>query len=164
MYRDLKKLPAVQAVNERAEVIDNLMNTVVNTQRIFIGLLVVFAGVIFFSSLLTASLIGLEERRREVATLRVLGYTDYQVGGLFLRESLFITSLGTLLGLPLGYLLGYILSIVYDTEMFRFPLVAPPVVWIASVTMAAIFALTAHLFVQRNVSRMDWLEASKTQE
>ena len=86
------------------------------------------------------------------------------MGGLFLRESLFITSLGTLLGLPLGYLLGYILSIVYDTEMFRFPLVAPPEVWFAAIATAALFAIVAHLFVQRNISRMDWLDASKTKE
>ena len=86
---------------------------------------VIFAGVIFFCSLLNSSLISLAERRREVATLRVLGYTEWQVGGLFLRESLVINSLGTLVGLPLGYLLSYVLSRLYDTEMFRFPLVCP---------------------------------------
>ncbi len=89
-----------------------------------------FAGVIFFCSLLNASLIGLAERRREVATLRVLGYSAWQVGGYFLRESLLVNSFGTLLGLPLGYSLAMLISIVYNTEMFRFPLVSPPAVWV----------------------------------
>ena len=57
---------------------------------------------IFFASLLNTSLIGLAERRREVATLRVLGYGAWQIGGFFLRESMIINVLGTLLRLSAG--------------------------------------------------------------
>ena len=71
---------------------------------------------IFFSSLLNTSLISLAERRREVATLRVLGYTEWQVGGLFFRESMLINVLGTLFGLPLGYGLSRYLAVMYNTE------------------------------------------------
>jgi putative ABC transport system permease protein len=163
LYRELKRLPAVQSVNMRADVIRNLEN-IVETQRIFISFVVLFAGVIFFSSLLNSSLIGLAERRREVATLRVLGYNEWQIGGLFLRESLVINTLGTLVGLPLGYTMAWTLSRVYDTEMFRFPLVSPPWVWAATVIMGAVFALAAHAVVQRNINRLDWLDASKTKE
>ncbi len=163
LYRQLKALPAVQAVNSRADVIGNLQN-IVETQRIFIVFLVFFAGVIFFSSLLNSSLISLAERRREVATLRVLGYTEWQVGGLFLRESLIVNSLGTLIGLPLGYTLAWLLSVLYNTEMFRFPLISPPEVWVGTIAMAIIFALAAHAFVQHTITRLDWLDASKTKE
>ena len=163
LYRQLKQLPAVQAVNSRADVIGNL-EEIVETQRIFIVFLVFFAGVIFFSSLLNSSLISLAERRREVATLRVLGYTEWQVGALFLRENLVVNSLGTLIGLPLGYTLAWILSVVYNTEMFRFPVVSPPRVWYGTVVAAIVFALVAHGFVQRAITRLDWLDASKTKE
>ncbi len=163
LYHALKELPAVQSVNARAEVISNL-DTIVQTQRIFITFVVMFAGVIFFSSLLNTSLISLAERRREVATLRVLGYTEWQVGALFLRESLVVNSLGTLVGLPLGYLLAWTLSVMYDTEMFRFPLVTPPNVWYGTVTLAVLFALVAHAVVQRAIIKLDWLDASKTKE
>jgi putative ABC transport system permease protein len=163
LFRALKELPAVQAVNARSDVISNLQ-FIVETQRIFISFVVMFAGVIFFSSLLNTSLISLAERRREVATLRVQGYTEWQVGALFLRESLVVNSLGTLLGLPLGYLLAWTLSIMYDTEMFRFPLVTPPNVWYGTVMMAILFALIAHAVVQRAIVKLDWLDASKTKE
>lgn len=163
LYHDLKQLPAVQSVNVRANVIRNI-KVIVETQRIFIVLIVIFAGVIFFSSLLNASLVGLAERRREVATLRVLGYTEYQVGGLFLRESLVINTIGTICGLPLGYALAYMLSRIYDTEMFRFPLVAPTWSWYTTFGMGLAFALVAHSFVQRAITHLDWLDASKTKE
>ena len=163
LFRELKQLPAVQSVNARGNTIKNL-EMIVATQRIFIMFLIMFAGIIFFSSLLNASLIGLAERRREVATLRVLGYTEWQVGGLFLRESLVINSLGTLVGLPLGYSLSWALSKMYDTEMFRFPLVSPPMVWYGTIALAAVFALVAHAVVQRAINHLDWLDASKTME
>jgi putative ABC transport system permease protein len=163
LYRELKRLPALQAVNSRADMIENLQ-LIVETQRIFIAMIVMFAGVIFFSSLLNASLINLAERRREVATLRVLGYTPWQIGGLFFRESLVVNTLGTLLGLPIGYSLAATLARIYDTDMFRFPLVVPPSVWVYTISLAAIFAGAAHLVVQRSVNSLDWLEASKTME
>ncbi len=163
LYKSLKELPAVQAVNARSDVIENL-EFIIETQKIFIVFVVVFAGVIFFSSLLNSSLIGLAERRREVATLRVLGYTEWQVGGLFLRESMVVNTLGTLIGLPLGYSLAWTLALLYDTEMFRFPLVSPPRVWIGTIVMAIVFACVAHAVVQRAIYRLDWLEASKTLE
>ena len=72
LFKELKRLPAVQAVNARRDVVENLNKTFVEFQGVAIGMLVIFAGVIFFGSILNASLIGLAERRREVATLRVL--------------------------------------------------------------------------------------------
>jgi putative ABC transport system permease protein len=163
LYAEIKRLPAVQSVNARADTIANL-EFIVETQRIFIAFLVIFAGIIFFSSLLNSSLISLAERQREVATLRVLGYTQWQVGALFLRESLVVNSLGTLVGLPLGYSLAWVLSRMYDTETFRFPLVSPPSVWLGTVGMAVLFAVVAHGVVQLSINRLDWLEASKTKE
>jgi putative ABC transport system permease protein len=163
LYAQLKQLPALQAVNARANTIENL-EFIVETQRIFITFLVIFSGIIFFSSLLNSSLISLAERQREVATLRVLGYTQWQVGGLFLRESMVVNSLGTLVGMPLGYTLAYILSLLYDTEMFRFPLVSPPRVWLGAISMAVVFAVLAHCVVQYSINRLDWLDASKTKE
>jgi putative ABC transport system permease protein len=138
--------------------------TVLKTQAIFIGLLVVFAGVIFLTSLLNTSLIGLAERRREVATLRVSGYSEWQIGGYFLRESLLITILGTLTGMPIGYALCVWVTNRFDTEMFRFPLVGPPIVWIRIWCFALLFALLAHAAVQRAISRLDWREALNVKE
>ena len=164
LYAQLKQLPAVQAVNRRSDVIHNLRVNYIDVQYIFISLMVFFAGVIFFGSILNASLIGLAERRREVATLLVLGYSPWQVGGLFFRESIVVTLLGTLAGLPLGYLLTVMLSYAYDTEMFRFPVIASNAVWIKTFLFSVAFALLAHLGVQRTIHKLDWLDALNVKE
>ena len=164
LYREIKQLPAVQAVSARADIIRSVRETLVQNQHVFIGLLVMFAGVIFFGSVLNSSLVSLLERQREVATLRVLGYGPWQVGALFLRESVLTNGVGTLVGLPLGYLLNYGIVVAYDTEMFRIPLIDPTQVWIIVIGLGAAFGLAAHLVVQRSIHRMDWLDALKTRE
>jgi len=164
LHHELKQLPKLQAVTTLADTVYNVKQTLVKNQRVFIGLLVMFAGVIFFGSVLNSSLISLAERQREVATLRVLGYGPYQIGGLFFRESLITNVLGTLVGLPLGYLLNVGITMAYDTEMFRIPVVDPTRVCIAVTILGVLFGLIAHGFVQREILRMDWLEAVKTKE
>ena len=99
-----------------------------------------------------------------MATLRVLGYGPWQVGALFLRESVLTNGIGTLLGLPLGYLLNYGIVVAYDTEMFRIPLIDPTQVWLIVVGLGVAFGLAAHFVVQRSIHRMDWLDALKTRE
>lgn len=163
LYHELKQLPAIQAVSSRADMIRNLKE-VLETQTVFIALLVLFAGIVFFGSILNASLVSLAERQREVATLRVLGYGPWQVGGILLRESMITTIFGTLLGMPLGYLLCLASAEAYGSDLFRLPIIATPGMWILTMTMAIVFGLLTHLFVQRAINKMDWLEALKVQE
>lgn len=164
LYRELKELPTLQAANARNDLIQALEETLIRNLWVVIGLLVLFAGIIFFGSILNASLVSLAERRREVATLCVLGYTPWQIGGLLLRESMIATLLGTLLGLPAGYLLSTAITRMYDSEMFRFPVVWTRATWCGTLGLAVVFALVAHLFVQLAIHRMDWLEALQAKE
>lgn len=164
LYRELKALPALQGVASREDMVRTLEDTLIAQMWVFIGLLVLFAGVVFFGAILNSSLVSLAERQREIATLRVLGYGPWQVGALLLRESLIVSLAGTLLGMPVGYFLTVLAAWAYDSEMFRFPVVSSPGTWIWTFVLAVLFTLGAHLAVQREVHRMHWLDALKAQE
>ncbi len=164
LYRQLKEMPALQAVDARRDMIATVETTLVQIMRALIGMLVFFAGIVFFGSILNSSLVSLAERQREVATLRVLGYGPWMIGSLLLRESLIVTLIGTVLGMPIGYGLAALASMAYDTEMFRFPVVSTPATWVWTVVLAVFFALVAHLAVQRSINKMDWLEALQAKE
>lgn len=163
-FRSLKQLPGLQSTQARQDTINNLDESVVKLQRVFIGFLIVFAGMVFFGSMLNSALVSLAERRREVATFHVLGYSPWQIGGIFFRENMLVNLIGVLAGLPLGYLLMYWITEAYETELFRLPLVAPLHVWIETAVVGVVFGLFAQLFVQREIHRMDWLEALKVRE
>lgn len=164
LFEELKKMPALQATNARADMVASLERTVIRNMRIFIGFLVVYAGIVFFGSVLNASLVSLSERRREIATLQVLGYSPWQIGGLLLRESMITTAVGALLGLPVGYLLTVGVAVMYNSEMFRFPVVWLPRTWQGTLVLAVVFGLAAHAFIQLAIHRMDWLETLQAKE
>jgi putative ABC transport system permease protein len=165
LYDALKNTPAVESVSARQDMIDNLVKTLINNQYVFIGLIVLFSGIVFFGSVVNSSLVSLAERQREVGTFRALGYSPWEVGGLFLRENLVINAVGTLLGLPFGYGLVVLTSWAYaQNDLIRLPVVSAPWVWVATVICALLFAASAHAVVQWRVHRMDFLEALKVKE
>jgi len=164
LYRELKRLPALQGTSDRGDIIQGLEETVLRNQWVVIVLMVGFAAVVFFGSILNASLVSLAERQREVATLRVLGYSPWQIGTLLLRESMIVNVAGTVLGMPLGYLLTVATAAAYASEMFRLPIVTSPAIWGLTLLLAVVFALAAHGFVQRTIGRMNWLDAMKVLE
>ena len=163
-YRQLKRLPAIRGVANRQAMVQSLEQTIIVSMMVFIVVLVVFAGIIFFGSILNSALVSLAERRREVATLRTLGYGPWQIGSLLLRESLVLTVLGTLLGMPIGYGLTVATAMSYESELMRFPVIASQRTWSATAVLALLFTVLAYLFVQWAVHRMDWLEALQAKE
>lgn len=164
LYRELRELPLLQGVHSRHDLITNLEETVIEHMAVFIGFLVLFAGIVFFGTILNASLVNLAERQRELATLRVLGYGPWQIGSLVLRESLVVTLAGTLLGMPLGYQLTIMMAWLYESEMFRLPVISGPGVYGVTLVLGLLFALITHLAVQRSIHRTDWLQALQAKE
>ena len=164
LYRELKQLPALEGVAARADMVASIEETVLKHQWVVIDVMIFFAGIVFFGSIVNASLVSLAERQREVATLRVLGYGPWQIGTLLLRESMIVTVLGTVLGMPMGYLLTVVTVWSYNSEMFRVPIVTRAGTWGWTLVLAVVFGLVAHLFVQRSIHRMAWLDALKAQE
>jgi len=164
LYPVLKRCPALQAYSDRGEVIESMNETLLKLNGFAVGILISFAGVIFFGSTLNSALIGLAERQREVATLLVLGYDPWTVGAMFLREMALVNLVGILCGLPIGYGLTYLAAWAFETELARLPIVAPLWIYAACIGIGLGFSFAAHLFVQRQISRMDWLDVMKTQE
>jgi putative ABC transport system permease protein len=164
LFRELKRTPSVRSVSTRRDTVGNLRKTLLETQWVFIGALVLFAGLIFFGSVLNASMVNLAERQREVGTLLALGYDPWRVGNLFLRESLVTNTLGTALGLPFGYFLAVLTAASYNNDLIRLPVVSPPWTWITTILLAAVFGALAHSAVQLRIRSLDFVQSLKVKE
>jgi len=164
LLRALEQRPAVIGVSERARAFAQLNKTFGGTMGAMIGILVLFAGLIAFGSVLNAALVSLSERQREVGTLRVLGYSATQVAGIFAAESMLLNLLGTVLGLYAGIGLAHAISAAYSTELYRFPAVIRPSSLALSATLMVLFLVLAQLVVLRLVKRLDWLAVLNVRE
>jgi putative ABC transport system permease protein len=154
-YREIKRLPIVQSVTPVRGNRETLEHLVEDKLWISISMIMFFAGLIFFGSILNASLISLAERQQEIATFRVLGYTPREVGAIFLRESLCINITGSLLGLGIGYWLSLQIGKLWDTYIFRMPYIIEWHSWLSPVIAGIAFTLLAHLPVHRAIRDMN---------
>lgn len=164
LYREIKDLPNAQGMGVRADAKHNIMTTLVENSVFSIGILIGFAGVIAFGSIVNNALIEIGDRVREVATLRVLGYDASAVSGIFFRQTAIIFLMGLTLSFPLGYAMVSGLSSAYDSELYRMPVVIRPVQVAYTVLASAAFVVFAQWVVERQVQRLDWQDALKAKE
>jgi putative ABC transport system permease protein len=160
----LRTFPRLSAITLRDAAIRTFDQTMAETLMIFVSFFIAFSSALAFGVTYNAARIALSERGRELATLRVLGFTRAEISYLLLGE---IALLG-LAALPLGCLLGRMLArlivTAFETELYRVPFVvdASTYGWAMVVTMLAT-AISAFL-VRRRLDRLDLIAVLKTRE
>ncbi|MEJ2026365.1 MAG: ABC transporter permease, partial [Limibacillus sp.] len=97
-FQAVKKTPAISAVNFRSANITSFRQTVGETIYIFVSFFTVFACTLAFGVVYNSVRIALSERARELATLRVLGFTRLEIAYVLLGE----IGVLTFVALPLG--------------------------------------------------------------
>lgn len=160
----LKQRPAVVGFGMRTRSLTRLNETFGKTMGTMIVVMILFAGLIAFGSVLNAALVSLSERQRDVATLRVLGYSTRQVAGIFAGESGFLNAVGVVLGLAAGCCFARLVSMAYNTEMFRFPVVIHPSRLLETAAIMVLFVGVAQLIVYRLIRALNWLESLNVKE
>ena len=164
LSRALKQLPAVAGAGFKRAVIRNFREILTANMNLSILLNVIFAGIIAFGVVYNAARVSLSERSRELASLRVLGFTRAEISFILLGE----LGVVTMAALPVGGLLGYGMaaSIVHalDSEVYRFPLVfsRAAVAWAFLTIIAA--TLISGLIVRRRLDRLDLVAVLKIRE
>jgi putative ABC transport system permease protein len=142
----------VLAVNFVADLADMFADALGVLNYIII-VIIAAAALLAFIVLYTLTAVNVSEREREIATLKVLGYYDYQVDGFIFRENIFITLLGAVIGLVLGvFLCEFVVSTVeLDSVMFGRHIHALSYVWAGLLTgaFAAIVAVVMHFVLRR---------------
>ena len=164
LYRRIKATPAVAGVGSKRAAIDNFRDTIAQNLNVMIFFNVLFSGVIAFGVVYNAARISLSERSRELASLRVLGFTRAEISLILLGELGGILLVAVPAGMLLGYALAALVVMAFDTELFRLPLVvsARTFAFAAATTIAA--ALISGLVVRRQLDRLDLVAVLKTRE
>jgi putative ABC transport system permease protein len=163
-YRTVKLMPAVAGVALREMTIRNFRETMAANMNLSISMLVFFAGIIAFSVVYNSARVSLSERSRELASLRVLGFTRGEISLILLGELAILTAVALPLGAVIGYGLGQLAMIGFNNEIYRlsFRVSPPTAAWAFLTVMAASFV--SGLVVRRRLDRLDLVGVLKTRE
>jgi putative ABC transport system permease protein len=164
LYAELKRTPAVASVMLKGVLLQSFQDTVARSMGVFNTVLVSFACVIAFAMVYNTARIALSERARELASLRVLGFTQAEVTWLLLGEQAILTLLAIPVGLALGYLVSAWIVSAYQWELFRLPFVLDSRTAAFAILVTLLAAVGSGLVVGRRISRLDLVAVLKTRE
>src|SRR5678815_4656568 len=161
---ELKTTPAVAGAGFKRAVLQSFRDVMAANMSVSIFINLIFAGIIAFGVVYNAARVSLSERSRELASLRVLGFTRAEISLILMGE----LALVTLVALPVGGLFGYSLSAAIvssiDSEVYRFPLyVSRRAVAISCLGIIAA-AVVSGLLVRRKLDRLDLVAVLKIRE
>ncbi len=164
LYHTLKMTPRVAVVTVKEAALSSFRDTVGENfmqMRLFN---MIFASIISFGVVYNTARIALSERNRELATLRVIGFTRAEISMILLGEMAFLTLAAIPLGLVLGRGLSALLTRAMDTELYRIPLVIYPATYGLAAAVVLGAALLSALVVRRKLDHLDLVAVLKARE
>ena len=164
LFASLWEKPRVASIGMISEAERNFRTYIDDTMLVFMIILLLLAGSIAFAVVYNNARIAFAERSRELATLRVLGFTRAEVAWILIGEIAVIT----LVAIPIGWLFGtgfaLLLNEAMSMDLFRIPFVLTPATFAFSaggVLLATVLSLS---LIARRLHRLDMISALKTVE
>lgn len=164
LFAKLKATPVASFIALQPVSLQKFRETLAQNITIQMTVMVSLAAIIAFGVVYNFARISLSEQGRELASLRVLGFTKAEVSAILLSELATVT----LVALPGGWLIGYGIAYAvvsgFDSELYRVPLVVERYVygWASIIVVGA--AMISAMVVRRRIDRLDLIEVLKTRE
>lgn len=164
LYQAVKQTPAVASIALQGISRKRFRETIEENITIMTSFYVTLAVIITFGVVYNSARIQLSERARELASLRVLGFTRAEVSRVLLIELGVIVVLAQPLGWLLGY--GFSWSVVrgFESDLFRIPFVVNRATFATASLVVIGVAILSALIVRRRIDRLDLVHVLKTRE
>jgi putative ABC transport system permease protein len=159
-----KSTPETSFVIVLGRTVERFRATIAENSLVMVTVYVGLAGIIAVGVIYNFARIALSEQGRELASLRVLGFTRAEVSGILFGELAVIVLLAQPLGWAIGYLIGLGMVTAFSSDLYRVPFVIGREVFgIASLVGCAAAVLSA-LAVRNRINNLDMIEVLKTRE
>ena len=127
-------------------------------------ILIVLAALLSFIVLYNLSNINIHERKREIATLKVLGFYQKEVDHYITQENIILTIIGIIIGLIFGYFLTNIVVSTVEIEYVRFIHKINFLSFVYASLLSILFTLIVNLITHFSLEKIDMIESLKSVE
>jgi putative ABC transport system permease protein len=135
-----------------------------NSVNSVVLVLIVSAGVLAFVVIYNLTNINIAERRRELATIKLLGFYNIELAAYIYRENIFLTLIGSLAGIFLGIVLNHYILLSAETNVIMFANRISPIYFMYSVLLTILFSMIVNLAMYSRFDRIDMIESLKSVE
>lgn len=162
--RELDRRPRVIGSASRLASVDALYKSIAQMTGLFMWISVLMGAIINFGVVYNAARIALAERGRELASLRVLGFTQGEVAYILLGELALLVLVSIPLSFAVGYGLSWYLANNLQSDLYRVPMHIPPSAYAFAALTTVLSAIVSALAVRERIDRLDLIGVLKTRE
>lgn len=163
-YAAARTTPKTELISVTSLMLSRFRATLAENITVMVTVYVVLAGIIAIGLVYNFSRIALSEQGRELASLRVLGFTNREVSGVLFGELATVV----LLAQPLGWLIGYGISAAmaasFSSDLYRVPFVVERDVFAIASLVVCAAALVSAWAIWGRINNLDMIEVLKTRE
>ncbi len=126
--------------------------------------IILCAGMLAFVVLYNLLNINITERTKEIATIKVLGFFEREVGAYVSRESNVLTLIGMCVGLVLGVFLHAFIMRTVEVDLVMFGRDVKPLSFVYSAALTVVFSVLVDLVLRRKLRNISMVESMKAPE
>ena len=160
---DLLERDDIMALSYNDTIIDQFNNTISSMQAIVV-VIVLTAGALAFVVLYNLTNINIEERVREIATIKVLGFNMKETISYVFRENIILTLLGIAIGLGLGTIMTDFVVNIIELDLVMFGRGVSWISYVGSILITLVFAILVMVVMSFKVRKIDMIESLKSNE
>lgn len=159
----LLKIKGITAATLNDEMLKDI-NDMTGRLIFIIIMMIVAAALLAFVVIYNLNNINISERRRELATIKLLGFYDDEVAKYVYRENIVLTVLGTVLGIIMGILLHNFVMNTVETDVYMFGRNLKFLSVIISAVLTVIFSMLVNVIMYYKLRKIDMVESLKSVE
>ncbi|MCI2399029.1 ABC transporter permease [Aliiroseovarius subalbicans] len=164
LFEAVKNAPAISGITLLAQVRKSFDDTIAENAGMTTTINSLLAALIAIGVVYNSARIQLSERARELASLRILGFTRGEVSYILLGELLALTLVAIPLGMLIGRGLAGAMVASFDSDLYSIPLVITRDTYLRAAAVVAVASIISALIVRRRIDRMDLVAVMKTRE
>jgi len=160
---ELKDMPRVTSVESKSDSLNALLKNM-GAMKSSMGAMIMLAAILLIAVLYNIATINIFERQRELATLKVLGFTNNEIKKLIFNENYIISIVGMIIGLPFGKWLGGLMMANSSTDSYTIPYVVEIKSFIITIVLTFMFTVITNFILMKKIKSIDMLEVLKNKE
>ncbi len=159
----LLKIKGINSVTLNDETLNDL-NDMVSRLTFIIIMMILAAALLAIVVIYNLNNINISERRRELATIKLLGFYDGELARYVYRENIVLTVLGTILGVAIGIVLHKFVMTTVETDVYMFGRNLKAFSVIISAVLTFVFSMLVNWFMYFKLKKIDMVESLKSVE
>lgn len=164
LFDAIKSTPVVSSIGLQKRSISRFRSTIKQNIDYMVTVYVALAVIIAFGVVYNSARIQLSEHAREIASLRVLGFTRNEVSRILLTELAIVLLIAVPLGWLIGYGFGWLLIQAFSSDLYRVPFTIERATYAKASLVVIAAALVSALIVRRRVNRLDLVSVLKARD